>query len=251
MCIASYIIEHTQKSDSAAILSLDAEKAFDRLEWDYLWSVLHYMGFDTQFISMIKILYTNPMAMVLTGNTFSKPFKIAHGSRQGCPLSPFLFVLSLEDAAQSVPHLNLFNVFSSVSGYKVNWRKSALPLLYVTERILSSLNIPVVKKIKYLGVDIYPSITDIIKNNYDRIARDTEADPQRWDSLLLSFAARISTIKMTILPWISFISSIIPLSPIKGYWEKLHLSISKSIWVISTSTGLRNQKVREVLEFQF
>lgn len=141
-------------------------------------------------------------------------------------------LLYVEDAAQSVPHLlNLFNVFSSVSGYKVNWGKSALLPLYVRERTLSSLNIPVVKKIKYLGVDIYPSITDIIKNNYDRVARDTEADLQRWDFLPLSFAARISTIKMSILPRINkFISSMIPLLPIKGYWEKLHLSISKIIW---------------------
>jgi len=45
---------------------------------------------------MIKILYTNPAAAVLTGSVCSNPFFIQRGTRQGCPLSPLLFALFLE-----------------------------------------------------------------------------------------------------------------------------------------------------------
>ncbi len=74
-----------------AVFSLDAEKAFDRLEWNYMWVVLQCFGFDEHFISMIKTLYHSPAASVITGNIISPSFPLQRGTRQGCPLSPLLF----------------------------------------------------------------------------------------------------------------------------------------------------------------
>ncbi len=78
-----------------AVFSLDAEKAFDRLEWNYMWVVLQCFGFGEHFISMIKTLYHSPAASVITGNIISPSFPLQRGTRQGCPLSPLLFCLSL------------------------------------------------------------------------------------------------------------------------------------------------------------
>ncbi len=85
-----------------AVFSLDAEKAFDRLEWNYMWAVLQCFGFGEHFVSMIKTLYNSPAASVITGNIISPSFPLQRGTRQGCPLSPLLFCLSLEPLAQAI-----------------------------------------------------------------------------------------------------------------------------------------------------
>lgn len=98
-----HIIDAAESCDTPmSLLSLDAMKAFDRLEWPFLWSVLEVMGFGQSFIGMIKVMYSNPSGRILTGRTFSSLFPVSRSSRQGCPLSPALFVLSLEPLAQAV-----------------------------------------------------------------------------------------------------------------------------------------------------
>ena len=92
----------TNNSAPISVLSLDALKAFDRLEWSYLWSVVEVMGFGSTFIGMIKTLYWNPSMQILTGQTFSALFPLSRSSRQGCLLSPALFVLSLAPLAQAI-----------------------------------------------------------------------------------------------------------------------------------------------------
>lgn len=92
----------TNNSAPISVLLLDALKAFDRLEWSYLWSVVEVMGFGSTFIGMIKTLYWNPSMQILTGQTFSALFPLSRSSRQGCLLSPALFVLSLAPLAQAI-----------------------------------------------------------------------------------------------------------------------------------------------------
>jgi len=75
---------------------------FDRLEWDYLWSVLDAYGFGKGFVNMIRVLYKNPTASVVTNGVHSLPFNLQRGTRQGCPLSPMLFALSLKPLAQLI-----------------------------------------------------------------------------------------------------------------------------------------------------
>ena len=77
-------------------LSLDAEKAFDRVEWDYLYYTLDTFGLGQNCISWIKLLYNSPMARVRTNATHSQYFPLNRGTRQGCPLSPLLFAICIE-----------------------------------------------------------------------------------------------------------------------------------------------------------
>lgn len=102
------LLQIIKASDSAesqnAVLSLDAKKAFDRLEWHYFWEVLHHMVIGEYFISMIQTLYAKPSTIVLTGNICSCQLSSSRSSPKGCPLSLLLFALSSEPIAQTVCH---------------------------------------------------------------------------------------------------------------------------------------------------
>lgn len=254
----------------AAVLSLDAEKAFDRLEWDYLWSVLEVFGLGTNFINMIKVLYRNPTASVITNGLHSSPFNLGRGTRQGCPLSPMLFALSLEPLAQLIRQedicsfsvkshkqcislyaddillfisdlqtsfpliLNVFGKFSLFSGYKINWDKSSiLPLNSIAKLsyyIKLSYNIPIRNSITYLGIAVQSSLQTIPDANYLQVLSRVEQDLRVWTSMPLSLHARIASVKMNILPQINFLSSMIPLPAPKKFWHKLNSMIRKFIW---------------------
>lgn len=94
-------IAYTKNTDHIpeAIISLDAEKAFNRVEWQYLFAALDKFGFGKTFISWIKLLYKDPQASVQTNDMRSKLFSLSRGTRQGCPLSPLLFAIVIEPPA--------------------------------------------------------------------------------------------------------------------------------------------------------
>lgn len=87
---------------TGAILSLDAQKAFDMVEWEYLWATLSAFGIGPGFLFWLKILYKDPKARLRINNTMSAIFSLSRGTRQGCHLSPLLFALALESLAAAI-----------------------------------------------------------------------------------------------------------------------------------------------------
>lgn len=91
-----------QENLSAAILSLDQEKAFDRVDWSVLRSTLRHMGFSPSFVSWVDLLYSQIRSSVLVNGYVPTPFQPTRGVRQGCPLSPLLYVISIEVLATNL-----------------------------------------------------------------------------------------------------------------------------------------------------
>ena len=88
--------EINYENDTGMVLSLDQEKAFDRVSHTYLLNLLKEYGFSQRFQNWIRILYSDIYSAVLVNGSVSDKFKITRSVRQGCPLSPLLYVLALE-----------------------------------------------------------------------------------------------------------------------------------------------------------
>ena len=87
---------------SVAILSLDQEKAFDRVDWSFLRSTLVCMGFGPSFISWVDLFYAGVQSAVKVNGFVTPFFGLSSGVRQGCPLSPLLYVLYAEVLACNI-----------------------------------------------------------------------------------------------------------------------------------------------------
>lgn len=89
-----------QTRTPSLLFFLDAEKAFERVHWEYLKALLHKSGFQDGILSAIMALYTNPSALVY--KMLSMPFQDTNGTRQGCPPSPLIFKLVIEFLAEHI-----------------------------------------------------------------------------------------------------------------------------------------------------
>ena len=78
------------------ILAIDFEKAFDSIEWEYLWKSMEAFGYPEAYIRLIKVAYNNMEACVINGGTTTRYFRITRGVRQGDPISAYLFIIALE-----------------------------------------------------------------------------------------------------------------------------------------------------------
>lgn len=99
-----------------AVLSLDQEKAFDRVDWEFMLHILERMGFGHTFLSWIRLFYTGPMASVIVNGFCSPLLSLKRGVGQGCPLSASLYVLVSESLAcrlRADPSLNGFSLPNS------------------------------------------------------------------------------------------------------------------------------------------
>lgn len=175
-------------TSNALILFLDFYKAFDSIEHNFLFATLRSFGFGESFVSTVQMLYKNINSCIMMYPNTTPRFPVQKSVRQGCPLAPFLFLLSVELLSiyiknSSIEGITIFNKeikitqladdtaiflsnkhqvgnaittvqkFSDASGLKLNTSKCEILCLYeCNEQMVNNINVK--KSVKYLGVYI-------------------------------------------------------------------------------------------------
>jgi hypothetical protein len=153
-----------ESNQDLVLLLLDFEKAFDRIKWNFLFTALEKLGFEDTWIRWVRSLYKEASSAIKMNGELGPDFQLARLVRQGCPLAPYLFILAIDvlgymlvDPRYKVDGLSLpkgglirdqtfvddtalylkgnpsnlnkaqrvLAIFSSASGTKINWHKSA------------------------------------------------------------------------------------------------------------------------------
>ena len=73
------------------IITIDAEKAFDKIQHLFMIKSLQKVGIEGTYLNIIKAVYDKPTANIILNGEKLKPIPLISGTRQGCPLSPLLF----------------------------------------------------------------------------------------------------------------------------------------------------------------
>ena len=84
------------RDSEGALIFPDQEKAFDRVENEFLFKIMTAFGFGESFIDWIRVSYANASTKVKLNGYHTKSISLNRGPRQGCPLSPSLYVLIIE-----------------------------------------------------------------------------------------------------------------------------------------------------------
>ena len=222
------MLDYIERTNETGILvSLDQEKAFDRVNHTFLFRLLAHFGFGPDFIKWIKTLYAGANMTIIINGYLTEQIELKRGVRQGDPLSPLLYVLCVEvlaaqirvspfitgfllpgsgsyfrvrqyadDTTTFVKNLSslvqLFNVvalYERGSGAKLNRSKTeAMWLGAWRSRVDEPLGLTWVKKMKVLGV--WFGVVPVEQDNWASKVSKLEKAVNLWKSRSLSLVGK-------------------------------------------------------------
>jgi hypothetical protein len=261
------IINYTNSNQKPGYaIFLDYHKAFDSINWNFIYNILKNMNFGETYISYIKTLYQDIQTAIINNGNLSEFFSPTRGIRQGCPMSGNLFVLVVEILACAIrdnPKIrgikigttefkisqyaddtcifvedqnsfqNTFTIvemFSKCSGLRINRNKSeALRIGSTAKHKHQFLGIRWPERYtKYLGVYISNDRQETIELNFKERIEKVETILQTWSLRHLSIKGKITVINTIAIPNMIYLSTVLhtPTWVIQKFQEL----VTKFIW---------------------
>ena len=229
-----------------SIAGLDLEKAFDKISHDYLKRVLVAFGFGPKLRAWVNLLYNDCFSKVAVNGTFTEPFEVQAGVRQGCPLSVILFILAMEplacairqdpsihgllvpgsrgreakltvymddmtilccDNRSVVNSLKWCDLFSQASLAKLNRAKSEILYLNWGEEKFNFGLSQKKDRIKMLGIEIG---RDMERVNWEQRLPRLKGKLRSWEQRELTITGKVLVLKAEVLASLTFLAATLP-----------------------------------------
>ena len=249
-----------QGNKSGRAVLLDFEKAFDSLEWPSIEAALVWHGFGPVFRSWIRCIQSEPQSCVINAGHFSSFFNISRGVRQGCPLSPYLFILTIEPLAECIRNsqsvrgiqignntfkinlyaddmtllldnddrniqnaLDIIEEFGSVTGLKLNPAKTEYLVLGKNDQAADD------RPVCLLGVKVCKNSGKMVEENIEPIVKKMENTLKVWRMRNLSFLGKVHIIKSLCISLLLHPFAVLPNS-VQEWYKQINTLLFTFLW---------------------
>ena len=252
------------------IISIDQEKAFDRVDRSFLFATLQTFGVGEHFLSWVKLLYNDTCCVVKVGGGLSRPVPVERGIRQGCPISGQLYSVAIEpllwrlrtrlkglrlpELAHSPPIVvsayaddvnifvqdqddiqeleGVFSLYAKASSAKVNWGKSEACVIgqWDAGRV-PRLPGNLTWEVKGLKVlGLYIGSEEIERQNWEGVLGKVQVKLSKWKWLLPQLSYRGRSLIVNNLVAASLWHRLQVLTPPPGLMEQLQRLLVDFFW---------------------
>jgi hypothetical protein len=261
------IINYANENHLPGILAfIDFEKAFDTVNWNFIYRTMEKMNFGPYFINCFKTLYNDISTMIINNGHLSQSFNPTRGIRQGCPISANVFVIIVEILAEAIRQnqriigirignktykiaqyaddtviyltdvdslkevFSILELFSRCSGLKANREKSEAMWIGASSNYRHTpLDIKWPEHpIKCLGIYIQNDTKKIVENNFNKCLEKIDNILQLWCLRKMTIKGKIIIINTLIISQMIYLCSVL-YTP-KNIIEKYNKLILNFIW---------------------
>lgn len=232
--LATEIVKNYHQEDISArcAMQIDISKAFDSVQWFFLINTLTTLGFPEKFISWISLCVTSTSFSVQINGELAGYFQSRRGLRQGCSLSPYLFVICMNVRSKMIDEaahggrigyhpkcknidlkrksieeiLRVFDDFDKMSGLKISMEKSTLFMAGDMQRrdeILRDFPFATVSlPVRYLGLHLLTKRMTVL--DYLPLVEKIRKRVGSWTGRFLSYAGRLQLLNSVIMSLTNF-----------------------------------------------
>ena len=252
---------------NAYAVAIDFEKAFDSVDWQYMWETLEAFNIPNEFIDAIKLIYNDIESCVMNNGKSTPYFKIKRGVRQGDPIAAYLFTLAIELLAIKIRNnenitgieindiiiklsmyadditgivigkrsikelMTLLDTFKLVSGLGVNIDKTEIMCLGTSQKNddnLIKMGYKIVEDMKITGVVFSYNSEIFLNKNFRGTLINIDKMLNIWKQRNLSLLGKIQIIKTFGISKVLFITNMINIPP--HYITDINKIFYKFVW---------------------